>query len=143
VYTSPTSHSGPKYTLEGRAGEVQKHCLPFQRWAYGSTNTLSVGCQNSSSYEDRPTSRRQFANKSTGTSIPGFTACVIELFRIRKCATQKGKAIRVTGGGGPQGCVASRLPHFLDNRLTDDGEVVSLKRRPPFTPRRIPSTHFC
>jgi hypothetical protein len=29
----------------------------------------------------------------------------------------------------------SRLPHFLDNRLTDGGEVVSLTRRPPFTPR--------
>jgi hypothetical protein len=26
------------------------------------------------------------------------------------------------------------LPHFLDSRLTDGGEVVSLKRRPPFTP---------
>jgi hypothetical protein len=30
------------------------------------------------------------------------------------------------------------LSHFLDNRLTDDGEVVSLMRQPPFkhiTPR--------
>jgi hypothetical protein len=36
----------------------------------------------------------------------------------------------------------SRLPHFLDNRLTDDGEVVSLTRRPPFPPRMIPGTHF-
>jgi hypothetical protein len=32
---------------------------------------------------------------------------------------------------------------FLDNRLTDCGEVVSLMRRPPFTPRKIPGTHFC
>jgi hypothetical protein len=45
----------------------------------------------------------------------------------------KGKAIRVTGRGGPQGCETSRLPHFLDNRLTDGGEVVSLTHRPPFT----------
>jgi hypothetical protein len=29
----------------------------------------------------------------------------------------------------------SRLPHFLDSRLTDDGEVVSLARRPSFTPQ--------
>jgi hypothetical protein len=29
----------------------------------------------------------------------------------------------------------SRLPQFLDNRLTDGGEVVSLTRRPPFTPQ--------
>jgi hypothetical protein len=34
-----------------------------------------------------------------------------------------------------------RLPHFLDNRLTDGGEVVRLTRRPPFTPRNIPGTH--
>jgi hypothetical protein len=33
--------------------------------------------------------------------------------------------------------------YFLDNRLTDGGEVVSPKRRPPFTPRKIPGTHFC
>jgi hypothetical protein len=32
---------------------------------------------------------------------------------------------------------------FLDNRLTDGSEVVSLKRRPPFTPRKIRDTHFC
>jgi hypothetical protein len=29
----------------------------------------------------------------------------------------------------------STLPHFLDNRLTDGGEVVSLTSRPPFTPQ--------
>jgi hypothetical protein len=50
-----------------------------------------------------------------------------------------GKAIR----GGPQGCETSRLPHFLDNRLTNGGEVVSLTLRPPFTLKKIPGTHFC
>jgi hypothetical protein len=30
-----------------------------------------------------------------------------------------------------------RLPHFLDNQLTDDDEVISLMRQPPFTPRKI------
>jgi hypothetical protein len=35
---------------------------------------------------------------------------------------------------GPQGCETSRLPHFLDNWLTDGCEDVSLTRRPPFTP---------
>jgi hypothetical protein len=29
----------------------------------------------------------------------------------------------------------SRLPHYLDNRLIDGGKVVSLTRRPPFTPQ--------
>jgi hypothetical protein len=36
----------------------------------------------------------------------------------------------------------SRLPHFLDNRLTVGGEVVSLPRQPPFALRKIPDTHF-
>jgi hypothetical protein len=39
---------------------------------------------------------------------------------------------RTQGCRGPQGCETTRLPHFLDNRLTDGGEVVSLTRRPPF-----------
>jgi hypothetical protein len=55
----------------------------------------------------------------------------------------KGKAIHVRDREGPSGCETSRLPHLLDNRLTDGGEVVSLTRRPPFTPGKIPATHFC
>jgi hypothetical protein len=55
----------------------------------------------------------------------------------------KSEAIPVTGRGGPEGCETSRLPHFLDNRLTDGGELVSLTRRALFTPRKIPRTHFC
>jgi hypothetical protein len=45
------------------------------------------------------------------------------------------KAIPVTGPWGPYGYETSRLPHFLDNRLTDGGEVVSLMRRPAFIPQ--------
>jgi hypothetical protein len=48
---------------------------------------------------------------------------------------KKGKPIPVTGRGDPYGCEASRLPHFLANRFADGGEVVSLMRRPPFTPQ--------
>jgi hypothetical protein len=44
------------------------------------------------------------------------------------------QAIPVTGRGGPQGCETSRLPHSLDNRLTDGGEVVS--------PTRLPATLY-
>jgi hypothetical protein len=51
--------------------------------------------------------------------------------------------ILVLGHGGPYGYQTSRLQHFLDNRLTDGGEVVSLTRQQPFTPRKIPGTHFC
>jgi hypothetical protein len=56
--------------------------------------------------------------------------------------TTKGKAIPVTGRGGPWGCETSRFPYFLDNRLTDGGEVVSLSRRPPFTPQEGPWYSF-
>jgi hypothetical protein len=45
------------------------------------------------------------------------------------------KAISVTGLGGSQDCEMSRLLHFLESRLTYGGEVVSLTRRPPFTPQ--------
>jgi hypothetical protein len=51
------------------------------------------------------------------------------------CALKKGKAIPVTGHGGPWGCEKSRFPHFLHNWLTDGGKVVSLTLRPPFTPQ--------
>jgi hypothetical protein len=59
--------------------------------------------------------------------------CVIN--RIQRYMYGKGKAIPVKGRGargGPLGSVTSRIPHFLDNRLTDGGEVVSLTHRPHF-----------
>jgi hypothetical protein len=45
----------------------------------------------------------------------------------------KSKAIPVTGHVGPLGCETSRLPNFLDNRLTDDGQVASFALRQRFT----------
>jgi hypothetical protein len=56
---------------------------------------------------------------------------------------KKGNAIPVTGRGGPLGCETSRFPHFVDNQLTDDCEVVSLMCWLLFTSRKIPGTHFC
>jgi hypothetical protein len=55
----------------------------------------------------------------------------------------KDKAIPVARRGFPYSCETPRLPHLLDDRLTNDGEVVRLKRRPSFTYRKIPGTHFC
>jgi hypothetical protein len=46
-----------------------------------------------------------------------------------------GKDISVPGRGGPWCCERSRVPHYLDKRLTDGGKVVSPTRLPPFTPR--------
>jgi hypothetical protein len=42
----------------------------------------------------------------------------------------KGKAIPVTSYGGPCGCETLRLAHFLDDQLTDGGEVVSFTHQP-------------
>jgi hypothetical protein len=53
------------------------------------------------------------------------------------------KAISVTDRGGLLGCEVSRLPQFLDNQLTDDGDFVSLTRRALFVPKKIPGTNFC
>jgi hypothetical protein len=36
-----------------------------------------------------------------------------------------------------------KFPHFLDNRLTDGGKVVSPTGRPPFILTNIPSSPFC
>jgi hypothetical protein len=45
------------------------------------------------------------------------------------------KDIPVTGRGDPYVYETSRLPHFLNDRLIDGGEVVSLTRQPPFNPQ--------
>jgi hypothetical protein len=44
--------------------------------------------------------------------------------------------VQLTGRGGLYCCETSRFPHSLDNRLTDGGDVVSLKRRQHFTPQK-------
>jgi hypothetical protein len=49
---------------------------------------------------------------------------------------EKGKSIPATGHE------MSRLLHFVDNRLTDGGEVVSLTSRLPFNSKKISGTDF-
>jgi hypothetical protein len=60
-----------------------------------------------------------------------------EITRLLSYYKVKCKAVPVTGREGPY-CETPRfprIPHFLDNRLTDGGDVVSITRRPPFTPQ--------
>jgi hypothetical protein len=45
----------------------------------------------------------------------------------------KRKDIPVTRRRDTQGSETSRLPHFLDSRLTDGGKVVGLTRLAPYT----------
>jgi hypothetical protein len=51
-----------------------------------------------------------------------------DMYRYRCAVThvkhkqkEGGKVVPATGHGGLYGCEMSRLPHFLDNWLTDDG----------------------
>jgi hypothetical protein len=68
----------------------------------------------------------------------------VKLLRVKYLIVySKRKATPVTGRGRLYGCETSRFPHFLDNQLTDGGEVVSLTRRPPLSARRVPAAHFC
>jgi hypothetical protein len=57
------------------------------------------------------------------------------VWRLKKLKVKRVKLSLLAGSGSPQGSETSRLPHFLENRLTNGGKVVSLTRRPPFTPR--------
>jgi hypothetical protein len=47
------------------------------------------------------------------------------------------KAVPVTGRGGLQGCETLRIPHCLDNRLTDCGKFSHTQR-----PRSTPQQHY-
>jgi hypothetical protein len=60
---------------------------------------------------------------------------IIRLFMSYKILLKNSKAVPVKGRRGPFSCEMSRLTHFLDNRLTDSGDV-RLSRRPPFTPHQ-------
>jgi hypothetical protein len=52
-----------------------------------------------------------------------FLLLPLEFVRSRK---KKGKSIPVTGRRGPEGYETSRLPHFLENRLTNGGYKIKL-----------------
>jgi hypothetical protein len=59
----------------------------------------------------------------------------------KKRKKRKSKAIPVTGLGDIQGCEMLRIPHCLDNRLTDGSKVVSPMHRPRSTPQK--HYYFC
>jgi hypothetical protein len=83
--------------------------------------------------------------KTPKVTVDWVALCIREVrsSNLSPDKVKKGKVISVTSREGPYGFGTSRFPHFLDNQLTDGGEVVSLTLRPPFTPRKIPGTHFC
>jgi hypothetical protein len=54
----------------------------------------------------------------------------------RQILKSKSEAIPATGRGGAYGCEMLRIPHCLDNRLTDGGKLASPKHRPRSTPHK-------
>jgi hypothetical protein len=54
----------------------------------------------------------------------------------------KGKVIPVRGRGDPQGCETSRLPHSLDNWLTEEVRLSALRAGRLLPSRKIPGTNF-
>jgi hypothetical protein len=106
--------------------------------SYASTLNMEVICVSETSADFQLTTRHYIPQPSKSYIIWVVYFLITEyIYEVR------GKAIPVTGCGGPQGCETPRFPHFLDNRLTDGREVVSLTPRPPFTPRKIADTHSC
>jgi hypothetical protein len=68
----------------------------------------------------------------------------VDLGNDRRGVKKEGKIIPVTCRERPYVSETSRLPHLLDNRLRDGGEVVSRTRRAAaLYSRKIPGTHFC
>jgi hypothetical protein len=61
---------------------------------------------------------------------PFYAFQVLKNFVIGPNIGIKIKAAPVTGLGGLSGCKILRIPHCLDNRLTDGGKVVSPTYRP-------------
>jgi hypothetical protein len=78
---------------------------------------------------------RSFAR--TASSLVTILAEPSRLFTHASNATDKGKAIPVTGREDPWGCETSRLSHFLDNRLTDGGELSAPHASCPLPPGRF------
>jgi hypothetical protein len=77
-----------------------------------------------------------------------YASHYIFLSCINRQAKKKSKTIPVTGRGGLYGCEMLRIPHCLDNRLTDGGKVASPTHRPRSTPQKhyyfyVSGTHFC
>jgi hypothetical protein len=90
--------------------------------------------------------RSSYVAAQLAASQEGLSSVLLLLLLLLLLYYSKGnkcKVIPVTGRESPWGCETSKLPHFLDSRVTDGGKLVSLMRRPPFTPRKIAGTHFC
>jgi hypothetical protein len=72
-----------------------------------------------------------------GCETWSLTLRVEHRITVSEMGKKKRKSNLPTGCGGPYICETSRLPHFLNNLLTDGNEIFSLMCWLPFIPRKI------
>jgi hypothetical protein len=92
---------------------------------------MTVLAKASSNLTDRPVFER-LRLRPIVAAVPSalsLTLVIIKLFLYRPWR--------------PLGLREVEAPTFSDIGLIDGGKVVSPTRRPLFTPRKIPGTHFC
>jgi hypothetical protein len=70
-----------------------------------------------------------------------------ESYFISKVKKSKSKVMSLTGRVGIEDCEMLRIPHYLDNQLSDCGKFVSFTHRPRSTLQKkdfsAVDTHFC
>jgi hypothetical protein len=65
------------------------------------------------------------------------------LSAVKGCTRQSKEKFSLYRPWRPVGLRDVEVPTFSDTRLIDGGKVISPTRRPLFTTRKIPGTHFC
>jgi hypothetical protein len=84
---------------------------------------------------------------SADITVPTFTKKIHRVLLGQQNVKRKSKATPVTGCGDLQCCEMLRIPHCLDNQLTDGGKVASPTHRPCYTLQKhyysASGTHFC
>jgi hypothetical protein len=105
-----------RYLLDTRLGGLQSRSgrRGENSWPYRDSNS-------------DPSEVQSVASRYTDYSIPGKVKVKLSPFRPWRSL----------------GLWEVEAPTFTDIRLVDGGKVVSPTRRPLFTPRTFPGTHFC
>jgi hypothetical protein len=68
--------------------------------------------------------------------VPEFLIANTQIEIHRTSKKEESKAILITGSGSLECCAMLRIPHYLENRLTDGSEV-SFKHQQRFPPQKL------
>jgi hypothetical protein len=135
--TGNRSSTSSNYSSRSTSSSSRGSSSSINSTSASSSNTISVSNSSSNSTRGSNSSINSSGINTTGISIfniiinsSGSGGGVGSSSSSSSSSSKKCKAIPVTGRGGPWGCKMSRIPHCLDNRLTDVGKVVSPMQRP-------------